>query len=1240
MAFSMLLRRPLSRLHAAIFSLAVASASSLSGQNPAVFVKISSDQLAANATPTAATTLTIPVAGSGWAYSAAAPFAGTTWNVVNRPNPVIQSNVTNGSNGTYVLANINNLSLVDPSGAATPVTITGSMVIADLESGSTRTEPNAGTGSADTSLGPKGLMEKPWRVYRGGNSVMFKFSGLTAGANYYLFFYGSTNGSAGSMFTLDAANVPSGFTANAISTSGSATGNVLVSDGTNITPTTPATANTASANGQNTVWGRLQATVAGDGSITFRTAKNAQNNQYFNGVQLIPYPLASISIQPPATPAATAGSSVNISVTASGDGTLTYQWRKNGAAIAGNASATTTLLTLTNVQAGDAGSYDVVITNPGGSVTSSAAVLSVGTSSIAPSITTQPVNRTATVNSAVSFTVTANGTSPLSVQWQKSNDNVTFANISGATATLLSFSSTQTSDAGYYRAVVTNSVGSATSSAATLVVAPVITTQPASTVVTAGSTHTISVVTDTGAGAPEPTTYVWKRDGTTVANGSGVSGATTASLQITGFSAAQSGYYTVTATNSAGSVTSSSVYVGIPSTQTITFAPGNNATGLSIDQQLRLVFPSAPKLGQSGALRIRDASNDAVVVTIDTAQLITYTLFSATVVNGATQTVQGKALYYMPVAIYGNEVWLTLPVAQRLAYGKTYYVTMDAGFLIDSTNAVVPAITSPTAWRFSTKASGPATPTTSTGPTEITVGLDGTADFATIQGAADWIPQNNTLPRTIRVKPGVYRDLAYFAQNRNFVTLLGDGATRRDVKILYHYPAEVYAGAARGLGSLRIDSNDVTVRNLTVDDEVYIAVPSLAGGSNPSAPAFAGPIQTVASTGLRLVFDNVLIKGGQDTLYTISGITYFNNCEIWGSVDFIYGDALAVFDSCDIVQIRDTGGPICAPSTPYAQPYGEVFLNCRFPRALVANGYPYNVNVGSTTFCRPWRQDGMVAIINSQLDTHISTKAWSEWDGRENTMRAREYGNTLIGGGAASTPAQRQAAGAYWLNTVDPDYTNASMLPTDTLLVSPGGITNRQPVTVNPADYTLSAIFGHAYFALNGWLPSLAPAAPVFSTQPATRTVSAGTSVHFHLRRVRLPHLPVEKGQRRHQRRHVCVVHNRLHHDRQRRQLYRCRHQRRWIHHQQRRRSHGDIGICTRLLDALLPPKPSTPARVSLSRPPPPVPRPISGKKTPSISAALRPHHTQSPPPRLAAPAATPSSPPTPAAPPPATPRR
>lgn len=111
----------------------------------------------------------------------------------------------------------------------------------------------------------------------------------------------------------------------------------------------------------------------------------------------------AITTQPTAQ-SAVVGATANFSVTASGTTTLSYQWRKAGMAISGNASATTAMLTLTNVQAGDAANYDVVVSNTSGSIPSDLVPLSVTAGS--PAITNSVLTAGGTAGMAFSFTVT------------------------------------------------------------------------------------------------------------------------------------------------------------------------------------------------------------------------------------------------------------------------------------------------------------------------------------------------------------------------------------------------------------------------------------------------------------------------------------------------------------------------------------------------------------------------------------------------------------------------------------------------------------------------------------------------------------------------------------------------------------------------------------------------------------------------------------------------------------------
>lgn len=98
--------------------------------------------------------------------------------------------------------------------------------------------------------------------------------------------------------------------------------------------------------------------------------------------------------------------SVTFTVVATSSSTLSYQWRKNGGNISG---ATASSYTITSVQANNAGTYSVKVTNAGGNVTSSGATLTI---LLPPTITTQPQNQTVVPGQNAAFSVVATGMSP------------------------------------------------------------------------------------------------------------------------------------------------------------------------------------------------------------------------------------------------------------------------------------------------------------------------------------------------------------------------------------------------------------------------------------------------------------------------------------------------------------------------------------------------------------------------------------------------------------------------------------------------------------------------------------------------------------------------------------------------------------------------------------------------------------------------------------------------------------
>ncbi|MER3465637.1 MAG: hypothetical protein C4329_15710, partial [Chitinophagaceae bacterium] len=224
--------------------------------------------------------------------------------------------------------------------------------------------------------------------------------------------------------------------------------------GTNITGATSATYTIA-------------ATTAADAGNYDVVITNGCGNVTSTAVALTVNAVTAITTQPTNQSACT-GSSASFTVVATGTN-LTYQWRKGGVNIGGATSAT---YTIPSVTAGDAGTYDVIVTGACGNVTSTAVALTVNA---ATAITTQPTNQSACPGANATFTVVATGSGTVTYQWRKGGSA-----ISGATSATLTLTNVTAADAGTYDVVITAACGSVTSTAVSLTVGgtPSITTQP------------------------------------------------------------------------------------------------------------------------------------------------------------------------------------------------------------------------------------------------------------------------------------------------------------------------------------------------------------------------------------------------------------------------------------------------------------------------------------------------------------------------------------------------------------------------------------------------------------------------------------------------------------------------------------------------------------------------------------------------------------------------------------------
>ena len=255
----------------------------------------------------------------------------------------------------------------------------------------------------------------------------------------------------------------------------------------------------------------------------------------------------SITSQP-ASQVVNSGEPASFTVVAEGSDPLQYQWRRNGALIAGAATSTYTTPT---ADSDDGAAFSVVVSNPAGTIESETAKLTVKPATVAPAIVTQPSDQTITSGQNATFNVAASGSAPLSYQWQKNG-----VPIGGATAASYTTAAATTADNGAaFAVVVTNSAGSVTSAGAMLTVtasgggavAPTITAQPADQSAKVGQAASFSV----GASGTAPLAYQWLR------NGLPLSGATAARYTTPALAASDNGAaFSVNLKNSAGSITS------------------------------------------------------------------------------------------------------------------------------------------------------------------------------------------------------------------------------------------------------------------------------------------------------------------------------------------------------------------------------------------------------------------------------------------------------------------------------------------------------------------------------------------------------------------------------------------------------------------------------------------------------------------------------------------------------------
>jgi pectinesterase len=271
------------------------------------------------------------------------------------------------------------------------------------------------------------------------------------------------------------------------------------------------------------------------------------------------------------------------------------------------------------------------------------------------------------------------------------------------------------------------------------------------------------------------------------------------------------------------------------------------------------------------------------------------------------------------------------------------------------------------------------------GVVRVVVSADGTADFPTIQRAVDHAPLEGNGRLEIAIRPGVYRERVKIPQDRPRVSLIGLGDDPSAVVITFSMSA-LAAGGTFFSAVVEVQSEGFEASNLTIQ--------------NSFGPGSQAVALTVYSD--RAIVHDVRLLGWQDTLYAAAGRQYYNKCYIEGAVDFIFGDASAVFENSEIRSVGD--GFIAAESrkTPDGA-QGFVVNKCKLTQGPAQGSTPAKVEKG-VFLGRPWRPYSRVVYLDCWMDKHIRAEGWDNWSDAANEKTAwfGEYHSTGPGANAGA----------------------------------------------------------------------------------------------------------------------------------------------------------------------------------------------------------------------------------------------
>ncbi|MFS7932720.1 putative pectinesterase [Helianthus anomalus] len=267
---------------------------------------------------------------------------------------------------------------------------------------------------------------------------------------------------------------------------------------------------------------------------------------------------------------------------------------------------------------------------------------------------------------------------------------------------------------------------------------------------------------------------------------------------------------------------------------------------------------------------------------------------------------------------------------------------------------------------------------------DVVVDKDGSGDYKTIGAAIAAAGKRSGSKRyVIHVKAGVYKEYVDIGSKVKNIMLVGDGIGKTIIT---------------GSRSVRGGSTTYKSATLAVMGDGFICRGiTIKNTAGPKSQAVS-----VRNNSDLSVFYQCSFEGYQDTLYVHSNRQFYRQCDIYGTIDFIFGNAACVLQNCNIYSRKGptkTNTLTAQGRSDKNQNTGISIHNCRI---TAAPNDPNSVPAVKTYLGRPWRQYSRTVVMKSNLDNLIDPAGWMSW-GDDNALKTLYYGEYKNTGPGSST---------------------------------------------------------------------------------------------------------------------------------------------------------------------------------------------------------------------------------------------